>query len=109
MSSFVQPTDRDGLACLKMVRDVIAQRGVPIQYQAGGINADLIPLAGCWHQDTVVQSQVPGALATVFLCLADMPADPAKGDLITYNGLVYAVMDAAVDGRGGVRLWLRIP
>ena len=107
MSTFPLPTDPRGLICLKAIRDCIAVAGTALQYQAGGISAAPVALSGVWREDTSVQASKPGAQASVYLCLPAMLADPAKGDLVVHNGVTFGVMDATVDGRGGVRLWLR--
>jgi hypothetical protein len=108
MSTFSLPTDPVGIVCLKAIRDCIAIRGEALQYQAGGIPAAPVELWGVWREDSALQAARPGAQACVYLCLPDMPADPAKGDLILKNGHTYSVMDAEVDGRGGVRLYARL-
>jgi hypothetical protein len=108
MSTFPLPTDPTGIICLKAIRDAVAIRGTALQYQAGGSGTVPVALTGVWREDTALQASKPGAQASVFLCLPDMPADPAKGDLIQKNSRTYFVVDAEVDGHGGVRLFARL-
>jgi hypothetical protein len=108
MSTFPLPTNPTGIICLNAIRACIAMRGEALQYQAGGRDAAPVVLSGVWREDTAVQAARPGAQASVYLCLPDMPADPAKGDLILKNGHTYFVMDAEVDGHGGARLYVRL-
>ena len=107
MSSFQVPVDPAGLVYLAAIRSAIAAQGEALQYQCGGGAGELVALTGVWCEGSDVAAGAPGALARVRLCLPDMPADPAKGDLVLHNGLTYTVMDAKVDGHGSVWLWLR--
>jgi hypothetical protein len=107
MSTFPIPTDPTGLTLLKAIRDCIAVMGETLQYQSGGAAADAVTLRGVWREDSGVQASTRGAQASVYLCLSDMPADPAKGDFVAHNGISYFVVEATCDGHGGVRLFVR--
>ena len=85
MSTFPIPTDAMGITFLKGIRDCIAVMGEALLYQAGGATGAPIALNGVWTEDTGVQASRPGAQASVYLCLPDMPADPAKGDVVVHN------------------------
>ena len=86
-----------------------ATMGEALLYQAGGAVGTPSALTGVWTEDTGVQASRPGAQASVYLCLPDMPADPAKGDVVVHNGITYFVMEATFDGHGSARLFLRKP
>ena len=109
MSTFPIPTDAMGITFLKGIRDCIAVMGEALVYQAGGAMGTPVALTGVWTEDTGVQVSRPGAQASVYLCLPEMPADPAKGDAVVHNGIKYFVMDATFDGHGSARLFLRKP
>lgn len=107
MSSFVIPSDTAGQNYLAAIRTAISVQGEALSYQSGGAAGAAVALNGVWSEGSDIAVAQPGALARVRLCLPDMPFDPAKGDLVTHNGITYEVMDAKVDGHGSVWLWLR--
>ena len=107
MSSFVLPVDAGGKIFLQAIRDCITQLGEPLTYQPNGGVGTALALSGIWGEGTDVTAKVPGALASVYLCLADLPFDPQKMDVVVHDGTSYEVMDAKVDGHGSVWLWLR--
>jgi hypothetical protein len=107
MSTYVIPADPTGVAFLSALRAGIAALGEAVSYQPGGENADPIQLTGLWREGSDIAAQKPGALAVVQFCQADLPFDPAKGDLITHEGILFDITEATIGDHGAIWLWLR--
>lgn len=54
----------------------------------------------------ITPMHVTTEMACIGICLADFPAAPQQGDLLTARGVQYYVREVQVDGHGGAKLVL---
>ena len=90
--------------------------GEPILYSPAMGSA--FPLSGVFDEayrpidplaiEGMLPSHVTTEHAALGVNLADFPADPQQGDLLTARGVQYYVQEVQVDGHGGAKLVLNV-
>ncbi len=86
-------------------KSVLRAFGVAVSYQQGAaapfvVNA--VPM-----KDSDEEQYVGGLYTRLFLNMADLPAPPGQGDVVTIDGQAYTVFEPKADALGGVTLSLR--
>jgi hypothetical protein len=87
-------------------RACVGAFGVPVSYQAAAGGAP-IAIRGVFQKDTDTEREQDAPYAHLFICLADLPARPERGDEATVNGETFAVFQVLADAIGGAWLSLR--
>jgi hypothetical protein len=87
-------------------RACVGALGVLVSYQAAAGGAP-ISLRGVFQKDTDTEREQDAPYARLFICLADLPARPERGDEATISGESFAVFQVMADATGGAWLSLR--
>jgi hypothetical protein len=87
-------------------RACIRAFGSTVSYQRAAGGAP-VQLTGVLHKDTDTEREQDAPYARLFICLADLPARPERGDEATINGETYSVFQVMTDPTGGAWLSLR--
>jgi hypothetical protein len=93
----------DAFAALN--RSVLKAFGVAVSYQHG--TAAPISVRAVPMKDSDEEQHVGGLYTRLFLNMADLPAPPDHGDVVTIAGDAYTVFEPKADAMGGVLLSLR--
>ena len=91
---------------------VMAAFGIPVTFTpqdgSGAQQVTGIIQAPAMGEDRLPGSALGAAVIRLFVQLASITPAPRHGDVITINGVAYAVADLDVDAQGGAVLKLRV-
>jgi len=86
-------------------RSVLKTFGLAVSYQQGAtapFSIRAVPM-----KDSDEEQHLGGLYTRLFLNMADLPAPPDHGDVVTIDGQAYTVFEPKADAMGGVTLSLR--
>ncbi len=84
---------------------VLKTFGLAVSYQQGA--AAPLSIRAVPMKDSDEEQYVGGLYTRLFLNLADLPAPPGQGDVVSIDGQAYTVFEPKADALGGVTLSLR--